>query len=127
MALFDTTLVMVSRVVNKQNPFSGGQDHTSHRLVHLGLSGRGAVLVTYVVAAALGGAAIAMVQLGPAPRVAAVTGLLAAAVLAAVPLWRAPVYTVPWSEAKGRKVATTAAVPSSTGAVAAGTATVGRT
>ncbi len=53
-ALFDTTLVMVSRVAHKRNPFSGGQDHTSHRLVYLGLSVRKAVGLTYLVGAALG-------------------------------------------------------------------------
>ena len=46
-ALFDTTLVMVSRVLHRRNPFIGGQDHTSHRLVYFGLSVRKAVTVTY--------------------------------------------------------------------------------
>jgi UDP-GlcNAc:undecaprenyl-phosphate GlcNAc-1-phosphate transferase len=103
-ALFDTTLVMVSRIAHKRNPFSGGQDHTSHRLVYLGLSVRKAVGLTYLVGVALGGVAIAMTQL-PSERLIGVAVLLALAALAAVPLYRVPVYTVPWAQAKGRKLA----------------------
>jgi UDP-GlcNAc:undecaprenyl-phosphate GlcNAc-1-phosphate transferase len=102
-ALFDTTLVMVSRVTHKRNPFSGGQDHTSHRLVYLGLSVRNAVALTYLVGAALGGVAIAMTQV-PSARLVGVGVLLGVAVIAAVPLYRVPVYKVPWAQAKGRKL-----------------------
>jgi UDP-GlcNAc:undecaprenyl-phosphate/decaprenyl-phosphate GlcNAc-1-phosphate transferase len=102
-ALFDTTLVMVSRVAHKRNPFNGGQDHTSHRLVYLGLSVRKAVALTYVVGAALGGVAIAMTQV-PSVRFVGVAVLLGVAALAAVPLYRVPVYKVPWARAKGRKL-----------------------
>jgi UDP-GlcNAc:undecaprenyl-phosphate GlcNAc-1-phosphate transferase len=102
-ALFDTTLVMVSRVRHKRSPFKGGQDHTSHRLVYLGLSVRQAVITTYLAGIVLGGVAVAMEQLGPAARIVGVIGLLVAAALVAIPLTRAPVYEVPWSRAKGRK------------------------
>ncbi len=102
-ALFDTTLVMISRVAHKRNPFSGGQDHTSHRLVYLGLSVRKAVALTYLVGAALGGVAIAMTRF-PSARLVGVAALLGVAVLAAVPLYRVPVYKVPWALAKGRKL-----------------------
>lgn len=100
-ALFDTTLVMASRLRHKRSPFRGGQDHTSHRLVYLGMSVRQAVITTYVAGTLLGGVAVAMVELGPAARVAGVVGLLAAAALAGALLHRAPVYEVPWSQAKG--------------------------
>jgi UDP-GlcNAc:undecaprenyl-phosphate GlcNAc-1-phosphate transferase len=102
-ALFDTTLVMVSRIAHKRNPFNGGQDHTSHRLVYLGLSVRKAVGLTYLVAAALGGVAIAMTQV-PSLRLIGVAVLLGVAALAAVPLFGVPVYKVPWAKAKGRKL-----------------------
>jgi UDP-GlcNAc:undecaprenyl-phosphate GlcNAc-1-phosphate transferase len=102
-ALFDTTLVMVSRVAHRRNPFSGGQDHTSHRLVYLGLSVRKAVALTYLVGAALGGVAIAMTQV-PSARLVGVAALLGVAALAAVPLYTVPVYKVPWPQAKGRKL-----------------------
>jgi UDP-GlcNAc:undecaprenyl-phosphate GlcNAc-1-phosphate transferase len=101
-ALFDTTLVMVSRMAHRRNPFSGGQDHTSHRLVYLGLSVRKAVALTYLVGAALGGVSIAMTQV-PSARLVGVAVLLGVAVVAAVPLYAAPVYKVPWAQAKGRK------------------------
>ena len=100
-ALFDTTLVMVSRSARRRNPFNGGQDHSSHRLVYLGLSVRQAVCLTYVAGAALGGAGILMAQFGGS-RPIGIVGLLASAALAAGVLGRAPVYKVPWAEAKGR-------------------------
>jgi UDP-GlcNAc:undecaprenyl-phosphate/decaprenyl-phosphate GlcNAc-1-phosphate transferase len=52
--LFDITLVVISRT-RRKIPFTrGGKDHTSHRLVALGLSKREAVLVLYLIAGALG-------------------------------------------------------------------------
>ena len=36
-AVFDTTLVTISRLAAGRSPFLGGQDHLSHRLVKLGL------------------------------------------------------------------------------------------
>ena len=94
---------MVSRVTHRRNPFTGGQDHTSHRLVYLGLSVRKAVALTYLVGAALGGVAIAMTQV-PSARLVGVAALLGVAVLVAVPLYRVPVYKVPWAQAKGRNL-----------------------
>jgi UDP-GlcNAc:undecaprenyl-phosphate GlcNAc-1-phosphate transferase len=35
--VLDTTLVVASRIRHGISPFQGGRDHTSHRLVHLGL------------------------------------------------------------------------------------------
>ncbi len=37
MAIFDTTLVTISRLARGRSPFLGGQDHVSHRQVRLGL------------------------------------------------------------------------------------------
>ena len=37
-AIFDTTLVTISRLASGRSPFLGGRDHVSHRLVRLGLS-----------------------------------------------------------------------------------------
>ena len=36
-AVFDTTLVTISRLASGRSPFLGGQDHLSHRLVKIGL------------------------------------------------------------------------------------------
>jgi UDP-GlcNAc:undecaprenyl-phosphate GlcNAc-1-phosphate transferase len=91
-ALFDTTLVVVSRLAHRRSPFEGGQDHTSHRLVKMGLSVRGAVVTIYAAGVVLGGAALLMSQLGSSARIVGVVGLLVAAAAVAVPLARLPVY-----------------------------------
>ena len=91
-AIFDTTLVTVSRLTHRISPFKGGQDHTSHRLVKLGLSVPVAVTTIYAAGVVLAAAALLMSQLGPSVRIAGVVGLLAAAGIAAVPLARVPVY-----------------------------------
>jgi UDP-GlcNAc:undecaprenyl-phosphate GlcNAc-1-phosphate transferase len=52
--IFDTTLVTVVRLLSGRSPATGGRDHSSHRLVAMGLSERTAVLVLCALAA-LGG------------------------------------------------------------------------
>jgi UDP-GlcNAc:undecaprenyl-phosphate GlcNAc-1-phosphate transferase len=52
--IFDTTLVTVSRVVSGRSAAQGGRDHSSHRLVAIGLSERRAVAVLWILAT-LGG------------------------------------------------------------------------
>lgn len=94
-AIFDTTLVTVSRVTHRISPFKGGRDHTSHRLVKRGMTVPVAVATIYVAGVVLAGAALLMSQLGPSVRIAGVIGLLAVAGLAAVPLARVPVYAAP--------------------------------
>jgi UDP-GlcNAc:undecaprenyl-phosphate GlcNAc-1-phosphate transferase len=54
--LFDTALVTMSRLRSGRSPSRGGRDHTSHRLVAIGLSERRAVLVLWGLAI-LGGSA----------------------------------------------------------------------
>jgi UDP-GlcNAc:undecaprenyl-phosphate GlcNAc-1-phosphate transferase len=56
--LFDISLVTFSRLRRGISPLRGGKDHTSHRLVTLGLTKREAVLVIYIVCGALGMAAM---------------------------------------------------------------------
>jgi UDP-GlcNAc:undecaprenyl-phosphate GlcNAc-1-phosphate transferase len=63
--IFDTALVTVSRVRRGRSPFQGGSDHTSHRLVQLGLSHARAVLTIYVAAAVLGALAISLTRAQP--------------------------------------------------------------
>jgi len=46
-AVFDTTLVTVLRLKAGGRPWIGGKDHSSHRLVKLGLSEKRAVLLLY--------------------------------------------------------------------------------
>ena len=53
--IFDTTLVTISRMLSGRRASVGGRDHSSHRLVAVGLSERAAVRVLWLLAA-LGGA-----------------------------------------------------------------------
>lgn len=53
--IFDTTLVTVARLLSGRSPAMGGRDHSSHRLVAIGLSERDAVLVLWLLAS-VGGA-----------------------------------------------------------------------
>jgi UDP-GlcNAc:undecaprenyl-phosphate GlcNAc-1-phosphate transferase len=56
--IIDTTLVTLSRKLSGRPISVGGRDHTSHRLVALGLSERNAALTLWVLAAASGGIAV---------------------------------------------------------------------
>jgi UDP-GlcNAc:undecaprenyl-phosphate GlcNAc-1-phosphate transferase len=100
LALFDTSLVVVTRLAHRVSPFQGGKDHTSHRLVHLGLSVPVAVGILYAVDASLAGAAIVMSQLGDTVRIVGVVALVGGGLLAAVPLCRVPVYLAKRSPAE---------------------------
>jgi UDP-GlcNAc:undecaprenyl-phosphate GlcNAc-1-phosphate transferase len=53
-AIFDTTLVVLTRIAAGRSPFQGGRDHTSHRLVAAGLPVPAAVAILYAAAFALG-------------------------------------------------------------------------
>ena len=57
--IFDTTLVTVARTLSGRAVSQGGRDHSSHRLVVLGLSERGAVLTLYGISLAFGALALA--------------------------------------------------------------------
>ncbi len=56
--IFDTILVVFTRLREGRSPMQGGKDHTSHRLVSLGLSQRVAVVTLYGVCVLLGLVAI---------------------------------------------------------------------
>jgi UDP-GlcNAc:undecaprenyl-phosphate GlcNAc-1-phosphate transferase len=49
--IFDTTLVVILRILRGQSPVIGGKDHSSHRLVRLGLGRVETVLLIYLFAA----------------------------------------------------------------------------
>jgi len=57
--ILDTTFVMVVRLLEGRPVTEGGRDHTSHRLVHRGLSERRTLLLLAVIAAALGATSLA--------------------------------------------------------------------
>ena len=61
--IFDTTLVIISRLRRRLNPLSTpGKDHVSHRLVRMGATQREAVLMLYLVCCALGVVAMFLTQ-----------------------------------------------------------------
>ena len=55
--ILDTTLVTVTRILRGRSIAEGGRDHTSHRLVMLGLSEREAVTVLWLLALVAGASA----------------------------------------------------------------------
>ena len=63
--IFDTTFVTVLRKLWGRKASQGGSDHTSHRLVALGLSERTAVLMLYGFAVIAGSLALLVGQIGP--------------------------------------------------------------
>jgi UDP-GlcNAc:undecaprenyl-phosphate GlcNAc-1-phosphate transferase len=80
--IFDSAFVTLSRGLSGRSAFLGGRDHTSHRLVALGLGQRRAVLVLYALALVGGAVAIGVVALPPA--VAGVLVLMYVAALVAL-------------------------------------------
>ena len=83
--IFDTSLVTAYRLLKGRHVAQGGTDHTSHRLVKLGLPRKRAVLVLYGASVASGSLALTMSQAGqgltlvlmlPALAVALTAGLL---------------------------------------------------
>jgi len=73
--LLDMTLVSATRILTGRSVAQGGRDHSSHRLVSLGLSERKAVLILYALAGLAGGAAVIVNQAGR------LSGVLAMAVI----------------------------------------------
>lgn len=60
--IFDTTFVTVTRILRGQSVAEGGNDHTHHRLVRLGLSETGAVLALSGISGLFGLAALLLLQ-----------------------------------------------------------------
>ncbi len=57
--IFDTAFVTITRKINGRSIAAGGRDHTSHRLVFLGLPEKKAVLTLYVISILFGLATLA--------------------------------------------------------------------
>src|SRR5438309_2097286 len=79
--IFDTTFVTILRKLSGRAASRGGRDHTSHRLVALGMSERRAVLMLYGLAALSGVLAIAVRQMKPDVSIALVAGFTLALTL----------------------------------------------
>ena len=91
-AILDTTLVVTSRLAHRLNPFSGGRDHISHRLVFVGIPVRSAVALIYAAGVALGWLALVMSRLDTATGFILMGFVVAVAIFAAVMLSLVPVY-----------------------------------
>jgi len=90
-AIFDTTLVTISRARRGLLPFATpGKDHAAHRLSNLGLGHRGAVVALYLLGAIGGGAAVIVSYLSTRSAVLVGTLALAIILLGVAYLERAP-------------------------------------
>ncbi|MEJ2732399.1 MAG: MraY family glycosyltransferase [Anaerolineae bacterium] len=97
--LFDTALVIISRLRRGFNPLTTpGKDHTSHRLVAMGYTRREAVLICYLVSAGLGVVALFITQANILEGYI-VGGISALAGLAG--LWRLEQVDFPGKQARG--------------------------
>ncbi len=90
--IFDTTLVTVLRLLAGRSPAMGGRDHSSHRLVGLGLSERSAVFVLWSLAAIGGVVGLLLRNASDGGSLLAGAGFLAAMCVLAVLLARVRVY-----------------------------------
>jgi UDP-GlcNAc:undecaprenyl-phosphate GlcNAc-1-phosphate transferase len=90
-AIFDTTLVSISRSRRGLLPFTTpGKDHTAHRLANCGLGTRRAVLAMYALGCVFGLLALLVSRLDSLQAVMAVAGIAIAVLIAVAALERAP-------------------------------------
>ena len=90
--IFDTTFVTVLRKLWGRKASQGGRDHTSHRLVALGLSERSAVLMLYGFAVVAGALALLVGQIGPVKSFALIGLFIVVLVIIGVYLSKVKVY-----------------------------------
>lgn len=90
--IFDTTLVVLSRLAHRRSPFLGGRDHISHRLVRMGLPVRFSVGLLYWAGICLGwlGLVISRSNVQVGWMLLGFVGALA--LFFGYFLWRVPVY-----------------------------------
>ena len=90
--IFDTTFVTLLRKLWGRKASQGGRDHTSHRLVALGLSERSAVLLLYGLAIAAGVISLLVRELEPTQSIALVLVFTVLLTLIGVYLSKVKVY-----------------------------------
>jgi UDP-GlcNAc:undecaprenyl-phosphate GlcNAc-1-phosphate transferase len=90
--IFDTTLVTVCRKLAGRAASQGGRDHTSHRLVALGLSERQAVWLLYGLAALAGSVAMGVRTVAVEVGLLLTAGFVVLLILFGLFLGRIPVY-----------------------------------
>ncbi len=90
--IFDTTLVVVSRLRHRRGPFVPGRDHASHRLVALGLPVKEAVGLLYWSGACLGWLGIVITRSNVQVGWMLLAFVAALGIFFGRLLWRVPVY-----------------------------------
>jgi UDP-GlcNAc:undecaprenyl-phosphate GlcNAc-1-phosphate transferase len=101
--IFDVCLVAVMRKLAGRSVSQGGRDHTSHRLVALGLSERRAVLLLYVFAVASGGVALLTRELPTVVCLLLITGFTLALTLLGIHIAAVKVYAEEDRPAESRR------------------------
>lgn len=90
--IFDTTFVTVLRKIWGRKASEGGRDHTSHRLVALGLSERNAVLMLYGLALAAGALSLLVSQIETTQSLALIAAFTLTLTIVGVYLSKVKVY-----------------------------------
>ena len=90
--IFDTTFVTILRKIWGRKASQGGRDHTSHRLVALGLSERSAVLLLYGLALVAGIISVLVLELQPVQSFALIGVFTLALAIIGVYLSKVKVY-----------------------------------
>lgn len=90
--IFDTTFVTILRKMWGRKASQGGRDHTSHRLVALGLTERSAVLMIYVFALSAGILSLLVSRLRTTQSLALIAFFTAVLAIAGVYLSKVKVY-----------------------------------
>ncbi|HEX2123503.1 MAG TPA: glycosyl transferase [Thermoanaerobaculia bacterium] len=102
--IFDTTFVTLLRKLSGRAASQGGRDHTSHRLVALGLSERRAVLLLYSLAAIAGVLSTQVRQLAMHESIIAILGFVVVLTLTGVYLAGVKVYSADDAAATNRPI-----------------------
>jgi|SRR5579871_475640 len=100
--ILDTTLVTISRRYHGLAVSQGGRDHTSHRLVRVGLTERQATLTLWVIAAASGATAVMVKNLSAAIALGVVAVFVFVVLFLMIFLGRVKVYEKISSETEGQ-------------------------
>jgi UDP-GlcNAc:undecaprenyl-phosphate GlcNAc-1-phosphate transferase len=90
--IFDTAVVTVNRILHGRSPLAGGRDHTSHRLVFIGIPVPAAVTLIYVIAGSLGCLAIVLSRVDRSTGLILLGWVVALALLLGVLVSLVPVY-----------------------------------
>lgn len=90
--IFDTTFVTILRKLSGRKASQGGRDHTSHRLVALGLSERSAVLMLYAFAILAGVISLFVRELQPTQSLALIAVFIVILTIIGVYLAKVKVY-----------------------------------